>query len=116
MASTTSPRYDGTDGGRIDLTTARQWAQNYRTANPDQIRSHYFGRDVLDQILAQPGCIGIRAYYALTDKKEKELLIVGVDSNGNSMLPASPVIMPGENSIMDASFPCPPFCPPGTDL
>lgn len=116
MASTTPPRYDGSDGGRLDLTMARQWAQNFRNANPNDVRSHYFGRDILDKILAQPGCIGIRAYYALTDNKEKELLIVGVDQQGNSMLPSSAVIQPGENSIMDVSFPCPPFCPPGTDL
>lgn len=116
MATATPPKYDGSDGGRIDLTTARQWAQNYRNANPNDIRSHYFGRDVLDQILAQPGCVGIRAYYALNDKNEKEILVLGVDRVGNSMLPANPAITPGDNSIMDVSFPCPPFCPPGTDL
>lgn len=116
MASTTNPLYDGTDGGRIDLSIARVWAQNYRNANPNGVRSHYFGRDVLDQILAQPGCKGIRITHALNDKQERQLLIVGVDAQGNSMLPVSATIMPGENSILDFSFPCPPFCPPGSDL
>lgn len=111
-----NPTFNGSDGGRIDLATARQWAQNHRTANPTALRSHYFGRDVLDQILAQPGCTGIRVYYTLNDKQEKQLLIAGVDSKGNTQLPASPAITPGENSIMDFSFPCPPVCPPGSDL
>jgi hypothetical protein len=115
MAST-SPRYDGSDSERIDLSTARQWAESYRKANPGQVRSHYFGRNVLDQILAQPGCTGVRVYYALNANNEKELLVVGVDNQGNSMLPASPVIVPGDFAIMDYSFPCPPFCPPGADL
>ncbi len=118
MAIPTNPNYDGTDGGRIDLTTARQWAKNFRDAhpNPAEVRSHYYGRDTLDSILAQKGCTGIRVYYAINGNKEKELLVVGVDNQGNNMLPASDVVLPGDISIMDNSYPCPPFCPPGGDL
>ncbi len=112
----TTPSYNGSDGGRIDLPTARQWAQNHRTTNPSGLRSHYFGRDILDQILRQPGCTGVRVYYALNDKQEKVLLIVGTDAKGNPQLPASPGTAPGDNAILDFSWPCPPFCPPGTDL
>lgn len=114
MAST--PKYNGSDGDRIDLVTARKWAQNYRNADPTGIRSHYFGRDVLDQILMQPGCTGIRVYYALDDNNERKLLIAGVDNKGNSLLPAYPVITPGDFSILEFSLPCPPFCPPANDL
>ena len=114
MAS--NPSYNGSDGDRIDLVKARQWAQNHRNADPNGIRSHYFGRDLLDQILIQPGCTGIRVYYALDDKNQKQLLIAGVDSQGKTQLPAHPVITPGDFSIMDFSFPCPPNCPPGNDL
>jgi hypothetical protein len=113
---TTQPIYDGSDGSRIDLSTARQWAQNYRTANPNDTESHYFGRNVLDQILAQPGCTGIRIYYAMNDKKEKELLILGVDNKGDNMLPSFSGLAPGDMSIMDNSWPCPPYCPPGGNL
>ncbi len=118
MAQPTNPTYNGSDGGRIDLTTARQWVKNFRDANPaaGEVRSHYFGSDILNQILAQPGCTGIRVYYAIDNNKEKQLLIIGVDNNGANMLPASSGLVPGDISIMDNSFPCPPFCPPGGDL
>lgn len=116
MQAPTQPKYDGSDGARIDLTVARQWAQNYRSTFPNDIRSYYFGRDILDQILLQPGCTGIRIYFAINAQNERTLLIAGVDSSGDTMLPVSPVVMPGENSILDFIFPCPPFCPPGADL
>ncbi len=110
----TSPSYNGSDGGRIDLATARQWAQNFKNANPNpaEVRAHYFGRATLDQILAQKDCKGIRAYYAVNSAGEKELLVVGVDQTGNNMLPKSPGLAPGDNTIMDNSYPCPPICPP----
>jgi len=109
-----NPTYNGSDGGRIDLATARQWAQNFRNANPSagEIKSHYFGRATLDQILAQKNCTGIRVYYANDDKGKKELLVLGVDNAGNNMLPTSGGLAPGDMSIMDNSFPCPPICPP----
>lgn len=112
MAS--SPTYNGSDGGRIDLTTAKKWAKNFRDANPSsqEIISHYYGRDTLDQILAQTGCKGIRVYYGINENRQKELLVVGVDNKGNNMLPASSTLAPGDNSIMDNSWPCPPICPP----
>ncbi len=118
MAQPTNPTYNGSDGGRIDLTTARQWVKNFRDANqsPSEIVSHYYGRNTLDQILSQPGCTGIRVFYGINDSQEKELLVVGVDNKGNNMLPASPVVVPGDNSVMDNSYPCPPFCPPGETL
>lgn len=116
MAAPAQPLYDGSDGGRIDLATASQWALNYRNDHPGETRSHYFGRQVLDQILAQSDCKGIRIYYAKNDNNEKELLVVGVDGAGRSMFPVSSGIAPGDYSIMDISFPCPPICPPGSDL
>jgi len=111
-----NPTYNGSDGGRIDLVKAREWAQNHRNTNPAALRSHYFGREILDQILQQRGCTGIRLFYALDDKQARQLLIAGVDAQGNTQLPASPGITPGDFSILDFSFPCPPVCPPGSDL
>jgi len=116
MALSTDPTYNGSDGGLIDLPTARQWAQNYRTTHPKELQSHYFGRNLVDQILAQPGCTGIRVYYATNDEQERQLLVVGVNDLGASQLPTSPVVVPGEFAILDFSFPCPPKCPTGSEL
>jgi len=108
------PKYDGTDGGPIDLTTARQWVKNFRaTIPPAEVRSHYFGRDIVDTILAQPGCTGLRIYYAINDKKEKEIIISGADDTGEDMLPGEGAEGSGGNTLADASYPCPSVCPTG---
>ncbi len=91
-----NPRYDGSDSGPIDLTK--------------EIRSHYFGRNVIDKILSQTGCTGIRIFYALNDAGQKELIIAGVDNTGAGMLPNA---SGGGNTLADFSFPCPPICHEG---
>jgi hypothetical protein len=113
-----TPKYDGSDSGPIALPIARQWVKNFRDqmSSPDEIRAHYFGRDVIDKMLSQPGCTGIRVYYALNDKMQKEVLIVGVDDKGNNQLPANESLQGGDNIIADISFPCPSVCPGSGDL
>jgi len=80
-------------------------------SSADEIRSHYFGRDVIDKILSQDGCTGVRIYYALNDSGEKKIIISGVDSQGNNMLPESSTVTAGENILADFSWPCPDVCP-----
>lgn len=105
-------RYDGSAGGPIDLTQAKAWVENFnKNAVPDEIRSHYFGRNVIDQILAQEGCTGVRIYYAFDDEGDKVLILSGVDGTGENMLPLSPTYRDGENILADMSLPCPSVCP-----
>jgi hypothetical protein len=98
-------------GDPIDLETARQWAGNYRDKNPDGTRGHFFGSEIIQQILSESGCVGIRIYYAFDEKGEKKLLIVGVDGEGNNLLPLDGAALDGGgNTIADYSFPCPTYC------
>lgn len=107
------PLYDGSDSGPIDLSLAKSWIENFRNSNDvNNIRSHYFGRNVIDDIFLQPNCTGLRIYYALKDNSEKVLIIVGVDSDGNNMLPISQTVTEGENILADYSWPCPTVCNP----
>ena len=114
LAIIKGPLYDGSDAGPIDLNLAKSWVAKFKgKVGPDEIQSRYFGRDVIDQILAQQGCTGLRIYYAINDGGEKVLVISGVDSTGADMLPVSPTLVAGENTLADASRPCPPYCPNG---
>jgi hypothetical protein len=98
-------------GDPMDLEMARQWAANYRDKNPDDTRGHFFGSEIIQQILAEDGCVGIRIYYALDEKGEKKLLLVGVDGAGNNLLPLEGASLDGGgNTIADYSFPCPTYC------
>ena len=102
-------------GDPLALETAKAWTANYRTKNPDDIRSHFFGFEIIQQILNEAGCVGIRIYYANDENGEKKLVLVGVDAEGNDLLPLDGEMMMmdgGEgNTIADASWPCPDYCP-----
>src|SRR5688572_16904727 len=51
---------DGTVGDPVSLATAQHWAANYREGNPDGTLGHYFGFEIIQQILNQADCVGIR--------------------------------------------------------
>jgi hypothetical protein len=106
--------FDSSVGDPIDLTLAKKWTANYKNTieKPDQRVSHYFGFEIIQEILSQESCIGIRMYYALDDNGDRQLLLVGVDSTGEDILPASGgKTNDGGGIIGDASFPCPNTCP-----
>ncbi|HVS92796.1 MAG TPA: hypothetical protein VHE59_12220 [Mucilaginibacter sp.] len=54
----------GKEGAEIDIKTAAEWTKNYRDRHPGQTISQFFGIELLQKLLQQPGCMGIRIYYA----------------------------------------------------
>ncbi|MFD1144463.1 hypothetical protein ACFQ4C_25270 [Larkinella insperata] len=90
----------------------------------DTVRSEFFGSDNLQQILSQPGCVGIRVYHAKRQEKINgsehlvpRVVLVGVDENGDELLELSEPIeagmkdMPAVRSGQLADGPlCPPEC------
>lgn len=106
--------FDGTESGPIPLAIAKEWTANYRkTIKPGGTLAHYFGGNVIRKVLSETGCVGIRIYYALDDKGQKQLLIVGTDTNGDNLLPTKNErpIEEGEYVIIDFSKVYPPHCP-----
>lgn len=110
--------FNGTEGGPIPLPTAKEWTANYKkTIKPSEVRAHYFGSDVVQRLINEDKSVGIRAYYAIDDKGQKQLILVGVDENGNDLLPNESSAAksttnggPDDPVIMDGSFPCPTYC------
>lgn len=90
--------YNGTEGGPISLKEGGEMTANYRENNPDQLLGHFFGKDILNEILAQEGCMGIRMYYGEDADGVKQLVIVGAQDNENDMT----------QLVADGSRPCPP--------
>lgn len=109
--------FDGKEGSPIDLSTAKTMVNNYKAKmkDPNETVAHFFGFEIIQKILMQPGCMGIRIYYGLGDNCEKQLLLVGADKNGNNMLPRANVtgnaLMAEQNTVGDVSYPCPSYCP-----
>jgi hypothetical protein len=104
------------EGTLISTEVSRQWMANYTSKNPSGFRAHFFGFEIVNQILNQSGCIGIRMCYALNNSGVQQILLVGVSSNGENILPTTQVAgkVSGDGGIIgDASFPCPTYCSGG---
>ena len=86
METLKKPILTGKEGSEWDLAEAAAWTKNYRAKNPGKTISHYFGREILERILAQDGCVGLRFYHALDEHGKEHLIITGTDANGEDQL------------------------------
>ena len=91
--------FNGTEGSPIDPQKAGEWTRSYREANPGKTTAYFAGREILEQLLGQPGCMGIRIYYGL-DSGVPRLVAVGADAEENDQL--------GDGFIVADDFSC---CP-----
>lgn len=73
-------------GEEIGYELGAQMVKDYQVANPSDVHWYAVGRNIIDQILAQPGCAGIKFYNAYNELGEKTLVYVGVDSLGAALL------------------------------
>ena len=83
-------------GEDIGLSEGKQMVKAFREANPDATSSYYIGRNILDQILAQPGCVGINFRKCLTALNQEHLVYTGVDAEGKDILEFSVVSNTGD--------------------
>lgn len=74
-----------TVGEEISHELGAQMVKDYQVANPNDVKTYYVGRNIIEQILAQPGCVGIRFYNAYNEKGEKTMVYVGVDASGKGI-------------------------------
>lgn len=106
--------FNGSEGGPIPLATAKQWTANYRaTIKPGETEAHYFGAEIIRRLLDENRSVGIRIHYAIDDNGKKQLLLVGVDSEGNNLLPKEGPeanAAEGDPIVVNHSHPCPPYC------
>ena len=73
-------------GEAISHELGAEMIKNYQAANPEDVKNYTVGRNILDQILAQPGCVGLRFYNAYNEIGEKTLVYTGVDEFGKSIV------------------------------
>lgn len=100
--------FNGSEAEKFPLEEAAKWTKRFRNTVPEgSTIAHFFGRDILLEILAQEGCMGIRFYYALDEENKRQLIAVGADANENDMF---------NGIIAEKSYPCPPYCPNGSPL
>ncbi|MGD0036272.1 MAG: hypothetical protein ABSC53_03145 [Bacteroidota bacterium] len=71
------------------------------SVSSNDVLVHYFGKDVVEKTMKQPGCVGVRMYYAKHVNGRSGFAIVGVDKYGKDMVPT---ILAGPADL------CPPWC------
>ncbi len=73
-------------GEAISHDLGVQMITDYQAANPTDVKSYHIGRNIIEEILSQPGCAGMRFYNAYNEIGEKTLVYVGIDVAGNSIV------------------------------
>ena len=105
--------FNGSEGTFISLTEGSTLTERYRAdylSGDAERKALFFGKEKLEDLLAQTGCQGLRFYFGAVEKTdsgktwtELELVIVGADANENDQLGAN-------HKILDSGRPCPPDC------
>ena len=110
--------FTGNEGGPISRETAKQWIENYESSEsakaPEKsiIKAHFFGREKIQKLLDQEGCVGLRVYYGKDSSGVQKLFMVGANSNMDNLIPEdTKSATTEENIILDDSWDCPPYCP-----
>ena len=91
--------FTGNENHDIDLNDAAKMTKDYRIANPGEILGGFFGKDAIEAILAQEGCVGIRYYHALTEDGKRTIVLVGAKEDQNDIV---------DGKIADYTVPDPP--------
>lgn len=96
-------------GGEISHEMGNDFIKAYETAFPDGPSGFALGRNILEKILAQPGCTGIRFHHALNQEGQMTSVYIGMDANGNdllrhTMVTENGVIMSEEATVADLAL------------
>jgi len=92
--------FNGTEGDPITLTVGGTMTARFRSNYPTLTKGCFFGKDLLNQILNQYGCKGIRMYFAQDEYNVLQLVIVGANDLEDDMC----------DLVGDVSVLCPPRC------
>lgn len=84
-----------TIGENIGLEEGVELVQAFKQANPEAVQGYFIGRNILDEILSQPGAAGIRFRKCLYEGKES-LVYTGVDAQGEDILEYTVVTSTGD--------------------
>ena len=91
--------FNGTEGEIITLAEGAAMTKRWRDGNSNGNAVTY-GKDILNQLLEQSDCVGIRFHFAIDNDGKNTLVLTGVDADGSDIL----------NTISDRGLLCPVEC------
>lgn len=88
---------------KISLKEAAKLTSNYRRRKPANglTKGGFFGKVAVQNVLDQPGVVGLRYYFGLDQNDVQVLVMLGVDQFGSEMF---------YGQLIERSSLCPPFC------
>lgn len=93
--------FNGNEGEQVTLAEAAAWTKRYRTSNPNAIKATFYGINKINDVLNQPGVVGIRFYNGEDSSGVNNLILVGVDANENDIT---------NGIIVESGIECPSVC------
>lgn len=91
--------FNGTEGEIITLAEGAAMTKEWRNSNSNGNAVTY-GKDILNQLLEQSDCVGIRFHFAIDSDGKNTLVLTGVDADENDLL----------SLIADRGIICPNIC------
>jgi hypothetical protein len=110
-----------TTGHAVTKNEALEWIEKYdrihRKEKDKDTKSLFYGRDILQRLLAQEGVAGISFFLALkpndyAKKDTIQLVLVGTKEDGTLLWPSDGAGKDGDGgTAANAGLTCPPYCP-----
>lgn len=101
-------------GKDIGYEAGAKMVKRHFDENPDDVVAHFIGRNLIEAILAQPGCVGLRTFQGLNNMGIRQLVYVGVDKLGNNIINLNSSTNSKGIIASDGGF-CPPYCGTATE-
>ena len=102
VPTTSDVMFTGKENHDISLEDAEKMILEYAEKYKEGPFAWTFGRDAVEEILAQEGCVALRIFGGLYEGDEFHPILIGVTSDGRSM---------SGGAVRDFPLPCPPYCP-----
>jgi hypothetical protein len=77
-------------GEKISKKEARKWVKNYKEKHEKDVNflsSMLFNKKIVESLLSEEGCEGLRVYNAMDDAGKLHFILVATDAAGNNILP-----------------------------
>lgn len=89
-------------GKDIGIEEGHKMVTAFREANPEAVPGHFIGREILEKILNQPGCVGISFRKGLNEAGEEHLVYTAVGADGKDILNYTVVTPAGDIEFKEA--------------
>jgi hypothetical protein len=83
-------------GKHIGFEAGEEMAKRFFDKHPEQAYGNTMGREMIEKILAQPGCVGVTIVPGYNKEGIRQAILVGVDANMNPILNYNVVNATGE--------------------